>query len=192
MSTTMNTTNEAALRYLNACWTDLTAAHRHAVDAASGLTGARQHRAIELAGLVADGLVFTGRLSVVVEGDLRGRRMSERTATTLVAAGALIAATLTTLGAAIGAAVILAPHASADAGADYGTTHGAQLCAAIAENPSFDGILALPTPTLGGSIEKNDLGLAGMGEAVGTAVRDTCPQFRPLATAFGRWHSTLV
>ena len=59
--TTMNTTNEAALRYLNACWTDLTAAHRHTVNAASGLSGALRGRAIELAVLIADGLAFARR-----------------------------------------------------------------------------------------------------------------------------------
>jgi hypothetical protein len=60
-----------ALAHLNACWTDLTAAHRHAVDAATGLTGARHSRAVELAELIADGRSFGRRLSVVVEGDLR-------------------------------------------------------------------------------------------------------------------------
>jgi hypothetical protein len=62
---------EAALANLHACWTDLSAAHRHARDAAGGLTGARHSRAEQLAGLIADGLAFTRRLSMVVEGDLR-------------------------------------------------------------------------------------------------------------------------
>jgi hypothetical protein len=85
-----------------------------------------------------------------------------------------------------------APQAGTDAGTDYGTTHGAELCSALAENPTFDGIEALPTPTLGDSIEKYDLGPGGMGEAVGTAIRDTCPQYVPLATAFGRMGNTMA
>jgi hypothetical protein len=67
----MNTQTEAALASLHACWADLSAAHGHAVDAAAGLAGARQHRAVELTELVADGLAFCRKLSIIVEGDIR-------------------------------------------------------------------------------------------------------------------------
>ena|ERR1700682_3671923 len=103
--------------------------------------------------------------------------------------------TLTTLALgtlACGWALLAPPQAHADDGADYGSAHGAQICAALAANPTFDGILALPTPTLGDAIQKNDLGPFGMGAAVGTAIRLTCPQFTSLGLAFGRWHSTLA
>jgi hypothetical protein len=50
---------------------DLTAAHKHALDAVAGLSGARHHRAEELAELIGDGLAFTRRLEMVVTGDLR-------------------------------------------------------------------------------------------------------------------------
>jgi hypothetical protein len=60
-----------ALAHLNAAWADLTAAHRHAVEAATGLSDARLSRAVELAELIADGLAFTRRLSFVVTGDMR-------------------------------------------------------------------------------------------------------------------------
>jgi hypothetical protein len=62
---------ELALASLHSCWTDLSAAHKHALDAASGLSGARHSRAVELAGQVADGLAFCRRLAVIIESDLR-------------------------------------------------------------------------------------------------------------------------
>jgi hypothetical protein len=70
----MNTTHHdqaLALANLTCVSLDLTAAHSHAVAAATGLSGARHSRAIELAELVADAIAFTRRLSVIVEGDLR-------------------------------------------------------------------------------------------------------------------------
>jgi hypothetical protein len=71
----MNTTTLAeqalALAHLKYVLLDLTTAHEHALAAATGLSGARHQRAIELAGLIADALAFTRRLSTVIEGDLR-------------------------------------------------------------------------------------------------------------------------
>jgi hypothetical protein len=68
---TTDTGQGFALAHLNAAWEDLSAAHRHAVEAATGLSDARLSRAVELAELIADGLAFTRRLSFVVTGDIR-------------------------------------------------------------------------------------------------------------------------
>jgi hypothetical protein len=60
-----------ALAHLKLCSRDLTAAHNGAVDAATGLSGARQARADELSELIRDAVALARRLSTVVEGDLR-------------------------------------------------------------------------------------------------------------------------
>jgi hypothetical protein len=44
--------------------------------------------------------------------------------------------------------------ATADPATDYGSAHTDALCSKLAENPSFDGILAAQTPTVGDSVEK--------------------------------------
>lgn len=64
------------LSSLDACLTDLTAAHKHAADAAGGLSGARQTRAAELQELIADAIAFCRRLGIVVEGDARADEAS--------------------------------------------------------------------------------------------------------------------
>ena len=71
MNTSTRHDEAVALANLQGCAIDLTAAHKRAVDAASGLSGARRGRADELAELLADALAFTRRLAMVVEGDLR-------------------------------------------------------------------------------------------------------------------------
>jgi len=71
MNTSTRHDQAVALANLQGCEIDLTAAHKRAVDAASGLSGARRGRADELAELLADALAFTRRLAMVVEGDLR-------------------------------------------------------------------------------------------------------------------------
>jgi len=71
MNTSTRHDQAVALANLQGCAIDLTAAHKRAVDAASGLSGARRGRADELAELLADALAFTRRLAMVVEGDLR-------------------------------------------------------------------------------------------------------------------------
>jgi hypothetical protein len=62
---------EAALASLHVAWTDLSAAHRRALDAAAELSGARHSRAVELAELIGDGLAFCRRLSTAGNGDIR-------------------------------------------------------------------------------------------------------------------------
>jgi hypothetical protein len=47
--------------------------------------------------------------------------------------------------------------ATADPTTDYGSAHADALCSKLAENPSFDRILAAQTPTIGGSITKGHL-----------------------------------
>jgi Protein of unknown function (DUF732) len=47
--------------------------------------------------------------------------------------------------------------ATADAGTDYGSAHTDALCSKLAENSSFDGILAAQTPTIGDSVKKGHL-----------------------------------
>jgi hypothetical protein len=98
----------------------------------------------------------------------------------------------TTLLLAIAAAVILARVAGADAGTDYGNAHADALCSKLAENPSFDGVLAARTPTIGDSIEKGDLSPYQAGEALGTAVGTTCPQYVPLIISFAHRGTTLA
>lgn len=71
ISTTTSHDQAQALAHLNACWSDLTAAHHHALAAASGLSDARQHRAVELAALIADGRAFGRRLAFIITADLR-------------------------------------------------------------------------------------------------------------------------
>jgi hypothetical protein len=73
----MSTQTEAALASLHACWADLSAAHLHALDAAAGLAGARHSRAVELTELVANGLAFCRKLSIIVEGDLRAEEAGQ-------------------------------------------------------------------------------------------------------------------
>lgn len=63
-----------ALAHLKLCSKDLTAAHKDAVDATAGLSGARQARAVELRELIADCIAFTRRLAMVTEGDLRAEQ----------------------------------------------------------------------------------------------------------------------
>ena len=71
MNTSTRHDQAVALANLQGCEIDLTAAHKRAVDAASGLSGARRGSADELAELLTDALAFTRRLAVAVEGDLR-------------------------------------------------------------------------------------------------------------------------
>jgi hypothetical protein len=71
MNTTTSHDQALALANLKIVSLDLTAAHAHALDAASGLANARQARATQLTQLIADALTFTRRLAIVVEGDLR-------------------------------------------------------------------------------------------------------------------------
>ena len=62
--------NEYPLSSLSACQVDLTAAHRHAVDAVNGLArDQRRARAAELAELCADAIAFCRRLELCVLGD---------------------------------------------------------------------------------------------------------------------------
>jgi hypothetical protein len=72
MNTTTRHDQALALANLKICQLDLTATHSHAVAAAGGgLDGTRHARADELVQLLANALVFTRQLSMVVEGDLR-------------------------------------------------------------------------------------------------------------------------
>ena len=76
MNTSTRHDEAVALANLQGCEIDLTAAHKRAVDAASGLSGARRGRADELAELLADALAFTQQLAMVIEGDLRAEEQN--------------------------------------------------------------------------------------------------------------------
>jgi hypothetical protein len=76
----------------------------------------------------------------------------------------------------------------ADAGTVYGSAHAADVCSVLTDYPSVGGILGIAQ----GITQRDGLSPYQAGEAVGTAVYKSCPQFVPLLTAFAHMGSTLT
>ena len=70
----MTNPDKSALGGLHRCWADLAAAREHAVEAAGGLSGARQAQANELTVQIADALRFVQRLAFVTCAEQRYER----------------------------------------------------------------------------------------------------------------------